>query len=71
MFDRYFLKHPRDVGETYDEHLVTCWRFAFRLIGAGAACLVHGLAPALFERTGSQAVTRLYDEMVVNRRKAS
>jgi hypothetical protein len=48
-----------------------CWGFAFRLIGAGAACLVHGLVPSLFERTGSRTIKALHDEMVVNRDHAS
>jgi len=56
---RLFTEHPASVGETYGEH----WRFAtgtgLTLIGAGLACLVHGLVPFLFTTTGSRIVRSL------------
>ncbi len=33
------------------------------------ACFVHGLFPWAHTRTGSQAVVRLHDRMVINRKK--
>jgi hypothetical protein len=36
---------------------------------AGFACLVHGLLPFMFMRTGSRAIAELNDRMVVNRRR--
>jgi hypothetical protein len=41
------------------------------MVVAGIACIVHALVPALFETTGSRAVTRLYNRMVVNRKRLS
>jgi hypothetical protein len=38
------------------------------MVFAGAACLVHGVLPFLFVRTGSRAIAELNDRMVVNRR---
>ena len=35
---------------------------------AGLACLLHGLLPFLFVKTGSRAISELNDRMVVNRR---
>jgi len=35
---------------------------------AGIACLVHGVLPFLFVRTGSQAISELNDRMLINRR---
>ena len=67
MLNRLFLKHPRSVGESYGQHLWVCWGFAFRLIGGGLACLVHGVVPALFETTGSRTVTTLHQTMVTER----
>jgi Family of unknown function (DUF6356) len=59
MMFRLFTEHPASVGETYGEH----WRFAtgtgFTLIGAGLACLAHGLMPFLFTTTGSRIVRSL------------
>jgi hypothetical protein len=54
-----FSKHPGEVGETYAEHLAVASRFGLRMIGGGLACLVHGVFPFLFERTGSETVRRL------------
>jgi len=63
MFDRLFLEHPRSLGESYSQHLSTASHFGFHLVTAGVACLIHGLVPALFTRTGSATVKRLYGEM--------
>ena len=67
---RPFTEHPATVGESYLEHLVTAGSFGLRLVVAGIACLVHGLLPFLFERTGSRAVTQLHDRMIARRRGA-
>lgn len=67
MIDRFFQNHPRTVGETYLEHLHTASWFAGTMITAGVACFVHALVPGLFVKTGSQAIERLHDRMVVNR----
>jgi hypothetical protein len=67
---RAFTEHPASVGETYSEHLMHAGGFGLRMIGAGAACLVHALLPFLFVRTGSAAVAELNDRMVVNRRRS-
>ena len=41
--------------------------FALRLITTGIACLIHGIFPFMFERTGSNMVRQLHDEMVRKR----
>lgn len=56
-------KHLQDVGESYDEHFVHAGRYGLVLIGAGFACLVHAVLPFLFEKTGSQCVSKLYAHM--------
>ena len=65
-----FTEHPASVGESYGEHLGRAWFFGLRMVFAGIACLVHGVLPFLFVRTGSRAITELNDRMVVNRRPA-
>lgn len=67
MLKRVFLDHPRSVGESYLEHLFQAGRFSFKLLHAAGACLIHALVPCLCERTGSKAITNLYDIMVQNR----
>lgn len=67
MLKKLFLDHPRSVGESYVEHLFQAGRFSFKLLYAAGACLIHALIPSLCERTGSKAITDLYDIMVKNR----
>ena len=65
---RAFTEHPSSVGESYGEHLLRAVCFGTRMVFAGIACLVHGVLPFLFVRTGSRAIAELNDRMVVNRR---
>ncbi len=66
-FTSLFTAHPASVGETYLQHLASASRYSLRMIGAGICCLVHGVLPFLFVKTGSAAVSALHDRMVVNR----
>lgn len=69
MIREAFTKHPADVGETYGEHLVHASGFGFRMILAGMACVLHGIFPFLFIKTGSKQITHLHDRMILNRSK--
>ncbi len=64
---KLFAEHPATVNETYGEHLLTAYSFGLRLIGAGLACLVHGLLPFLFLKTGSRTIETLHTRMVTQR----
>jgi len=66
---RAFTDHPTSVGESYLEHLARALCFGSRMVLAGVACLIHGVLPFLFQRTGSRAVSDLNDRMLVNRRR--
>jgi len=65
-----FKEHPATVGETYFEHMGMASSFGLRMVTAGMACLLHGLFPFLFVKTGSKAIADLHDRMVVNRHRA-
>jgi hypothetical protein len=65
---RAFSEHPASVGESYTEHLLRAACFGTRMVFAGIACLVHGVLPFLFVRTGSRAIAELNERMVVNPR---
>ena len=58
-----FTSHPREVGESYSEHLVHASGFGLRMIAGGLACLVHAVLPFVFENAGSNAVRRLHGRM--------
>ena len=64
-----FLEHPETVGETYLQHCGVSSGFGIRMIAGGLACLVHGLLPFCFVRTGSTTIAGLHDRMVMQRRR--
>ncbi len=64
-----FTEHPASVGESYGQHLHSASSFGVRMILAGFACMLHGLLPFLFVRTGRQTIELLHDRMVVNRHR--
>ena len=59
MADNFFTRHPKEVGESYGEHLASAAGFGFKMIGGGIACLVHGILPFLFVNKGSETVRSL------------
>jgi Family of unknown function (DUF6356) len=67
LLERLFNRHPHSVGESYLEHQRHAFAFGGTMVLAGIACILHGLVPAMFSATGSRAITRLYDRMVLNR----
>ncbi len=66
---RIFTQHPSDVGETYFEHMGQSFSFGARMLAGGFCCLMHGLFPFMFTKTGSYTIEELHDCMVLNRRK--
>ena len=64
---RAFTEHPASVGESYTEHLVRAACFGTRMMLAGLACLIHGVLPFLFVRTGSRAITELNERLIAAR----
>jgi len=66
---RVFTEHPASVGESYGAHMSQAACFGTRMVFAGLACLVHGVLPFLFVRTGSRTIAELNERMVLNRRR--
>jgi hypothetical protein len=66
-----FTEHPAAVGESYLEHLRSAWGFAGSMMVGGIACFAHGILPFLFSNTGSSAIRRLHERMVVDRQRCS
>ena len=71
ILEYLFKDHPRSVGETYLEHQRHAFAFGGTMVLAGIACIVHGLIPAIFLTTGSRAVARLNERMVLRRSVAT
>jgi hypothetical protein len=66
---KHFKDHPASVGESYTEHMGQAASFGFRLLFAGAACLVHAVLPFLCVKTASRAVGELNERMILKRCK--
>ncbi len=64
-----FTDHPATVGETYGEHFVSAMGFSLSMLKAAFCCGMHAILPFMFEKTGSDCITELYDRMVTNRSK--
>lgn len=64
-----FTKHLKEVNETYFEHFFMASSFGLKMLFAGFACLLHGLFPFWFQKSGSNTIVKLHDAMVLNRVK--
>ena len=63
-----FIKHPKEVNETYFEHMRCAMKFHFTLLGLSLCALIHAVFPFWFETTASDGIKELNDCMQ-NRRK--
>lgn len=53
--------HLDSVDERYGAHQRFAFGVGWTMVRAGFACILHGLVPALFPTTGSDAIRRLHD----------
>ncbi|MHA1600633.1 MAG: DUF6356 family protein [Alphaproteobacteria bacterium] len=67
MLKSAFTDHPASVGETYGQHMGMAFGFGGRMFLASFACLIHGILPFLFVRTGGEAIKDLHHRMVTHR----
>ena len=68
MLGRLFLEHPKSLEMSWAEHGAGAIVIGVRMVGAGLACIVHAVIPALFTETAGRTVKDLHDHMI--RRKA-
>ena len=62
-FDRLFRDHPREVDETYLQHMVASAVFGFRLLRLAGAAFAHAVVPGVHKATVSTAVRGMAQEM--------
>lgn len=62
-FDRLFRDHPREVGETYFQHMAASAGFGFRLLRLAGAAFAHALIPGVHKTTVSTAIRGMAQEM--------
>ena len=68
MFAQLFQDHPKSLGMSWSEHGAGAIVIGARMVGAGVACMVHAIVPALFTETAGKTVISLHDHMM--KRKA-
>ena len=64
-----FTKHPKEVNETYLEHMWCAIKFSFKLECLAFAAFIHALFPFLCETTASDGIKELNDCMQERRKK--
>jgi hypothetical protein len=55
-FKRLFVDHPREVEESYFEHMTASGRFGFKLLRLAACAFTHAVVPGLFKTTVSDEI---------------
>ena len=68
MLGKLFRDHPTSLGMSWAEHGIGAIGIGARMIGAGAACMIHAVVPGWFTETAGRTVVDLHEHMV--RRKA-
>jgi hypothetical protein len=56
QFNRLFVDHPREVEETYLEHMAASGRFGFKLLRLSACAFCHALVPGVFKTAVSDEI---------------
>ena len=62
-FNRLFADHPREVGESYLEHMAASSKYGFRLLKLASCAFLHSLVPGVCKTTVSSAICCMADEM--------
>ena len=56
-------EHLKEVNESYLQHMWIAFKIGFTMLVTGVFCLIHGLIPGLFKKTGSNQIAKM-NEMV-------
>lgn len=62
-FDRLFRDHPREVEETYVQHMVASAGFGFKLLRLAGAAFAHAVVPGVHKTTVSTAIRSMASDM--------
>ena len=58
-----FTKHPKEVGETYLEHMFNAVRFSLTFLLLFVVALIHSILPFLFTKTARCVVQEMAKHM--------
>ena len=54
-----FTKHPKEVGETYLEHMYNALRYSFTFLLLCVVAFIHSIFPFLFTKTASCVIQEM------------
>ena len=54
-------QHLNEVNETYFQHMRIAFKIGFTILVIRVFCLIHGLIPSLFKKTGSNQIAKMYE----------
>lgn len=63
QFARLFRDHPREVDETYLEHMAASARFGFKLVRLAGCAFAHAVVPGVHKSTVSDAIRGMACDM--------
>lgn len=63
QFARLFRDHPREVDETYLEHMAASARFGFKLVRLAGCAFAHAVVPGVHKSTVSDAIRGMARDM--------
>ena len=58
-----FTNHPKEVGETYFQHMLSALRYSLTFLGLFLVVLIHSIFPFLFIKTASCVVQEMAKHM--------
>jgi len=58
------MKHLKDAGMNYFQHMLHALYIAYLLISAGVCCIIHSFFPFLFETTASKTIKHLNNNVI-------
>jgi hypothetical protein len=62
-FSRLFRDHPREVDESYFEHMAASSRFGFKLMRLASCAFMHAVVPGVHKTTVSDAIRGMARDM--------
>jgi len=58
-----FNKHPKEVGETYFQHLWVALKYSFKLLLLFIISFIHSIFPFIFKTTVSAKIIEMAEEL--------
>lgn len=62
-FEKLFTDHPKEVGESYGQHMVASAGFGLLLLKLAGCAFIHAIVPGLHRTTVSDTVRALAKDM--------